>query len=1229
MKGLYGELCKLYQVQKTLKFELIPQGKTMENIEKNGILDVDKKKAEAYKRVKRYCDEYHKKFIEKCLSNLKLSGLDEYYRLRKIQQRNDNEEKELNVLIADLRKQIAKKFTNDVEYNGIFKSDMIDTYLTVMYSEDTEKINDINEFKKFTTYFSGYNTNRENMYSAEERSTAISYRIINENLPIFVDNMKIYKHISEKMKDVWSKVVTDLNEYMEVQNIDDVFSIEYFNNVLTQKGISDYNTLISGKSKEDGKKVKGLNEYINEFKGEKLPKFQELYKQILSDKIYSSFKIENITDDKELIENIEEYCEKLFPLIDKIANYVSDFSCDDKEYIYINNDESLSKISNDVFDDWSKIKKCISFCYDKDYAGKKKTGTEIYDEEKNKYLKKQKCYSLKYIEQCCESDEVSQYISSYIVKNELVEKIKEGYFNYENIKFDEKDPKRLIKSENEIAIIKNLLDSIKRLQEFLFIIVPKDKNLNKAEKYYSNIIPCYNYLNEIIPLYNKARNYLTQKPYSLEKIKLNFGCSTLLNGWDVNKEEENLGIILEKENKYYLGIINSRQKNLFKESLNSDLFNESNYRKMEYKLLPGPNKMLPKVFFSRAKIAYFAPSDELLKKYKNGLHKKGEKFDIDFCHELIDFYKNSLQKHEEWKNFGFVFKETDEYNDIGEFYRDVEKQGYKIEYSEYSQKYIDKLIEDGKLYLFQIYNKDFSEYSKGIPNLHTMYWKALFDLENLKSPIYKLNGNAEVFFRKKSLNLSDTAIHLANHKVGNKDVETCENCKTSNIFDYDLVKDKRFTLDKFQFHVPITMNFGCLQPVNCNEIINEYLRKNEDVYVIGIDRGERNLLYVSVIDKNEKIIYQRSLNQIINKYNEKTFTVDYHKKLDLREEDRKKARVDWKCIDSIKELKEGYMSQVIHEILELMRKYNAIIVIEDLNKGFKNSRIKVEKQVYQKFEKMLINKLNYVVFKDAKATEGGGIYNAYQLTNKFESFNKLGKQTGVLYYIPAWCTSKIDPITGFIDRIHIKYENFEKSIEFVKKLDDIRYNEKEKYFEFDIDYSKYTERLKETINKWTLCSYGERIYTSKNSGGKFDSIKIDLSHEFMNLLEKYNIDLFDIKNEILTKADVEFFKGKDKKFGFIQLFRLMMQMRNSVSNDKEDYLISPIKNSNGYFFNTKDENEELPIDADANGAYNIARKGLMLVKQMRAMPEGEKTKYNITEAEWLNYVQQRGILWKK
>lgn len=72
-----------------------------------------------------------------------------------------------------------------------------------------------------------------------------------------------------------------------------------------------------------------------------------------------------------------------------------------------------------------------------------------------------------------------------------------------------------------------------------------------------------------------------------------------------------------------------------------------------------------------------------------------------------------------------------------------------MSFARVSVSYINQLVEEGKMYLFQIYNKDFSEYSKGTPNMHTLYWKALFDERNLADVVYKLNGQAEMFYRKK------------------------------------------------------------------------------------------------------------------------------------------------------------------------------------------------------------------------------------------------------------------------------------------------------------------------------------------------------------------------------------------------------------------------------------------------------------------------------------------------
>jgi CRISPR-associated protein Cpf1 len=1165
------------------------------------------------------------------MTNFKLNDqlLDEYFILYKKEIKNDAEKEKFKTVQEKLRKEISKKFQEDPEYNGLFGKNMIEMYLPEFYKSDLNKVEEISEFKKFTTYFTGFNNNRKNMYVETEDSTAISYRIINENLPVFVSNLNLYSKIKNKLSDKLTIIEKELEEYIQVNSIDEIFSLSYFNETLTQKGIELYNIIISGKSKENGVKIKGINEYINEFnqnnRETKIPRLRQLYKQILSEKIGTSFVIDNIDSDNELVEyiqnyyiNLKEYLSEenneLLSLIENIDKY-------DISKIFINNDLTITQISQEIFGDWNIINQLLINDYNSNYEGKKSIGSDDYEEERKKIFKKRKVYSLEYINQLIvnnyENVNIINYFKNYIKENCIIKNIKNYYFDCEEILNNNyaENSKELIKNEKAIEKIKTLLDEIKKFQSFIKLLIPKDKTIEKDENFYNLLEEKYIQLDEIILLYNKTRNYLTQKPFSTEKIKLNFETPTLLDGWDLNKEEANLGVILKKADNYYLGIINPYNRKIFS-CIEDDNIEADFYSKMEYKLLPGPNKMLPKVFFSDSRISEFNPSKELLEKYKAGYHKKGKEFDLNFCHELIDFYKKSLNNHEDWKKFDFKFKNTDEYNDIGEFYNDVESQGYKVELKKYSNTYIDELVDKGDLYLFQIYNKDFSKYSKGKPNLHTMYWKALFDDENLNDIVYKLNGQAEIFYRKASLKLEDTAIHNKNEYIKNKNVN---NPKKESIFEYDLIKNRRYTVDKFQFHVPISINFINEGRKNLNEDVNKYLKYN-DVNVIGIDRGERNLLYLTVINPQGEILEQYSLNKIVNEYNNIKYEVDYHNLLDIKEGEREKSRESWKTVENIKELKEGYLSQVIHKIICLLDKYNAIIVIEDLNKGFKNSRIKVEKQVYQKFEKMLIDKLNYLIFKDKDKLEEGGLLNGYQLTNKFESFNKLGRQTGVLFYIPAWCTSKIDPTTGFVNLLNLKYESIDKSKELFNKFENINFNEKDNYFEFEMDYSKFTNRSYGIRKNWTICTYGNRIeiFRNPNINNNYDSKEINLTNEFKNLFERYNINYTNLKNDIVKQDSKEFW------IEILKLLRLTLQMRNSIPNESRDYLISPVKNKKGYFYDSEKGDLKLPIDADANGAYNIARKGLMLIKQIRETDDSklEKMKFNISNQDWLTYVQE-------
>lgn len=95
---------------------------------------------------------------------------------------------------------------------------------------------------------------------------------------------------------------------------------------------------------------------------------------------------------------------------------------------------------------------------------------------------------------------------------------------------------------------------------------------------------------------------------------------------------------------------------------------------------------------------------------------------------------------------------------------------------------------------------------------------------------------------------------------------------------------------------------------------------------------------------------------------------------------------------------------------------------------------------------------------------------------------------------------------------------------------------------------------------------------------------------------------------------------------FVSDDNLTLQMRNSITGDtKVDYLISPVRDNNGNFFDSRNfegnVNAVLPGDANANGAYNIARKALWAVNQIKASEDAFKARTSISKKEWLAFVE--------
>lgn len=1267
----------------TLRNRLVPVGKTEENINHFRLLENDKKRADSYQEVKNIIDDYHCSFIQDVLSNANFEWGPLYDEFDLYQSKNDKAEKakikpDLQKLQSLMRTKVVKKFTSDERFKKLFAKELLSELLPeIIKSADPTTISNKKEalkaFDKFSTYFTGFHENRKNLYSKEEKSTAISYRIVNENFPKFFSNVKLFEKLEKEFPSIISDTEESLKTILNGKKLKDIFNPDAFNECLTQTGIDFYNTIIGGVSGEAGtQKIQGLNEKIN-LTRQKLPdteknklrgKMVVLFKQILSDRETASFIPVGFENNEEVYESIKTFKKEVVDEVIKLSNetFVSPNDYNISE-IFVPA-KNLTAFSLSIFGHWSILSEGLFYLEEEK---NKKALTETQIEKLRKEIAK-KDYSLSELQEayekyCERNDEqvcitVKKYFS--LMELQQVENTKEkadvmllSKLNTAYAKIDFEEQKNLQQEKNAATPIKEFLDEVQNLYHYLKLVDYRGEE-EKDTSFYSKLDEIIEKLEGITALYNKVRNFVTKKPGEVKKIKLNFDCPTLANGWDENKESANDAILLRKENKYYLGIFNPKDKPKFsKEECSED----NCYEKMIYKLLPGPNKMLPKVFFSTKGQETFLPPKDLLLGYEEGKHKKGDAFDKDFMKKLIDWDKNALNIHEDWKHFGFKFSPTESYKDMSDFYKEVELQGYKITFQKISSSKIDSLVDSGKLFLFQIYNKDFAEKSSGKKNLHTLYWENLFSEENLKDICLKLNGEAELFYRPANENIKivkhEKGSVLVNRtttdeksipeeiyqeiyqfknnmisEISNEAKELLDSgtvvCKEAK---HEITKDKHFTEATYLFHCPITMNFKAPEITGrkFNDRVLEVLKANPDVKIIGLDRGERHLIYLSLINQKGEIELQKTLNLVEQVRNDKTVKVNYQEKLVQKEGDRDKARKNWQTIGNIKELKEGYLSNIIHEIAELMVKNNAIVVMEDLNFGFKRGRFAVERQVYQKFENMLIEKLNYLVFKDKTVTEPGGVLNAYQLTDKAANVSDVYKQCGWLFYIPAAYTSKIDPKTGFANLFNTSgLTNVEKKKEFFDKFDGIRYDSKEDCFVFSVDYSKLGNNA-DYLKKWEIYTRGERIAYNRKENKTFT---VNPTENLKKKFDEFGINWHNEEIFIDSLQTVQTEKTNAPFFDeLLRSFNSTLQMRNSIPNSEIDYLISPVKAEDGTFFDSREQlalgkNAKLPIDADANGAYHIALKGLYLLQN--DFNRNEKgVIQNISNADWFRFVQEK------
>lgn len=601
------ELTGLYSLTKTIGVELKPVGKTQELIEAKKLIEQDDLRAEDYKIVKDIIDRYHKDFIDKCLNCVKIKK-DDLEKYVSLAENSNRDAEDFDKIKTKMRNQITEAFRKNSLFTNLFKKNLIKEYLPAFVSEEEKSV--VNKFSKFTTYFDAFNDNRKNLYSGDAKSGTIAYRLIHENLPMFLDNIASFNAISGTgVNECFSGIETEFTETLEGKRLTEFFQIDFFNNTLTQKKIDNYNYIV-------GAVNKAVNLYKQQHKTVRVPLLKPLYKMILSDRIAPSWLPECFKSDNDMLTAIKAAYESLRDVLvgdnaDSLRNLLLNIDHYDLEHIYIANDSGLTSISQKIFGCYDTYTLAIKDQLQRDYPATKKQreAPDLYDERIDKLYKKVGSFSIAYLNRLVDAkghftiNEYYKQLGAYCreegkEKDDFFKRIDGAYCAISHLFFGEHG--EIAQSDSDVELIQKLLEAYKGLQRFIKPLLGHGDEANKDNEFDAKLRKVWDELDIITPLYDKVRNWLSRKIYNPEKIKLCFeNNGKLLSGWvDSRTKSDNGtqygGYIFRKKNEigeydFYLGI--SADTKLFRRdaaiSYDDGMYERLDYYQLKSKTLLG------------------------------------------------------------------------------------------------------------------------------------------------------------------------------------------------------------------------------------------------------------------------------------------------------------------------------------------------------------------------------------------------------------------------------------------------------------------------------------------------------------------------------------------------------------------------------------------------------------------------------------------------------------------
>ena len=1268
----YENFKNLYPVTKTVQFELVPDERTKEIIEKDGLLLEDEERNENIAVIKDLITECHKHFINENMAPGELqidwTSLKDAYAAY-TEEKTKGTQKGLSDVQKHYRKVISQHLVNCPGYKALKGTILFDVtlkeiveYLSMENAEELCRI--IDSFEGYTSFFQDFYDKKDRIYGDEEKEGTIAYRVVHENFPIWISAISIYEEMYEKYGEEMEAAYAELKQHITFfaeYSLPDVFTLDFYSNLLCAEGIAAYKKLINGIQISEDVIVEGLNKTASTYaqrNKEKVLKLPVLKKAIQTMDTSMNFSFDKIQNDTDCLRVLSDLTDSLYSgnLYDRICVFFNNLAAYDPNEIFIHKN-MLSKVSVTLFGQWDSLRNLL-----RDYVeGKYSVPLKSKDKKAIEAWLNREYIPLSDIHAAISASGSEKTFSKY------VDTLLSGVNSAKLLcaEFDEKQDAHLktgVKlSENRDfkSYIKTYLESVNHVAETMKVFAVKG-DTEKGD-FYLTFDELYEGICELRTVYRMVRNYFMKKPYSVEKIKLNFGNQNLLGGWSSSVLNKNGGLILRKGRNYYLAIANKVKKANLETLLKVETAGSADtgfYDVFVTDVLPSVSKFVPKVLFTKAVKEYFAENTDAesyvlqddkkfiapititnevwqlyhTKKYTLGYAKEtGDTAGFeDALKKWVALHLEVLLKHRSSCKFNFSeFAELEDggtvkvkcaFSNMPEFTQKADTCMFRTSRISIPEEIVDAMTQRGDLLLFRIRNNPLDYYALYedyiVKDLNTMYFLSLFTDKNLKENRNRMCGNAAIRYRRKSISgfpthkKGETLVskvdtdgipvpsdvymelsHYLNGKGGTLSPKAEKYLKKVNtkIAKEDIIKDKRFSVDKFLFTLPIDLNVKSANPTTITEFnatLNAQLRES-DVSVLSICRGQDSLLNAALVAPDGNVVFSKNLD-VINGHN-------YKAKFKKRRLDSLASEQKWNYTSTVKDLQEGYVSAVVPLVIQMALENNAVIAFADTRKLKKTKGNLLEDGAYDLLMSSVQKKLCFYVQKQ-------DMENALQLCLPVED-KYVSVQNGIVFFVSPAQTKEIDPTTGYFNNLKFRdiARNARTKKEFICNLDNLEYEESTDSFVFTIDCSKYDAYVPSN-DLWEIYTPAAKHMADKNGEIICQTPSADLKRTLKKMC-------LDIKSSKLIEEISEIEADKTTAWFFGDLFQAFaVSARMKVYDPKSGSWIitSPVRNNSGGFF-------ESSIDADSMAAVALGMKTHVILDKVKA---GDFRAVRIYTEEW-------------